>query len=241
MTVGHTNYLDHPQVELIRATAADEYVIQAMLVSTLGDESLQAEYDSITSMKGRIRFLMRNRHGSPFEHNSMTFFVRAPIVVFREFHRHRIGWSYNEESGRYKQLDPTFYLPPAHRRFIQVGKAGSYTMEAGTPEQHARAVELMVEAYDHAYDHYEQLLDLGVAKELARFVLPVGIHSSMYATCNARSLMNFLSLRVDDPGAMFPSKPLQEIEWVARELELAFATYMPITYAAFLAAGRVAP
>lgn len=239
--VGATNYLDHPEVHTVRVTARDEYVVQAMLVSTLGDEALDAEYASIESLEGRIGFLMRNRHGSPFEHNQFTFFVKAPIVVFREFHRHRIGWSYNEESGRYKELEPTFYLPSADRKFVQVGKAGTYTMEPGTAEQYGQMVAVMSDAYDRAYAAYQRLLELGIAKELARFVLPVGIHSSMWATCNARSLMSFLELRTNEPTAARPSKPLPEIEFVARELELAFAFHMPITYRAWVANGRMAP
>ena len=74
---------------------------------------------------------MRDRHGSPFEHNSMTFFVRAPIFVWREHMRHRIA-SYNEESGRYRQLEPVFYVPDHRRPVVQVGKTGAYEFLAGT-------------------------------------------------------------------------------------------------------------
>lgn len=78
---------------------------------------------------------MRERHGTPFEHSIFTFYVKAPIFVWREHMRHRIA-SYNEESGRYRQLDPEFYFPNTSRNLQQVGKTGSYTFEPGTPEQY---------------------------------------------------------------------------------------------------------
>ena len=73
---------------------------------------------------------MRDRHGSPFEHNSMTFYVQAPIFVFREFMRHRIA-SYNEESGRYRELRPVFYVPGPERKLTQIGKPGAYEFVDG--------------------------------------------------------------------------------------------------------------
>lgn len=85
-------------------------------------------------------FLMRERHGSPFEHNALTFKVRAPIFVWREHHRHR-HMSYNEQSGRYMELSPDFYVPDAQRPLVQVGKTGAYRFEPGTEEQHQLVVE----------------------------------------------------------------------------------------------------
>ncbi|GAA3042274.1 hypothetical protein GCM10020000_21500 [Streptomyces olivoverticillatus] len=74
---------------------------------------------------------MRDRHGSPFEHNSMTFFISAPIFVFREFMRHRVGWSYNEESGRYRELEPVFYVPGESRKLVQEGRARQVRLRRG--------------------------------------------------------------------------------------------------------------
>jgi thymidylate synthase (FAD) len=85
------------------------------------------------------------------------------------------------------------------------------------------------------------MLDAGVAREVARAVLPVGLYSSMYATCNARALMNFLSLRVTDEHATFPSFPQREIEMVAEQMEALWAGLMPLTHAAFERNGRVCP
>jgi thymidylate synthase (FAD) len=183
---------------------------------------------------------MRERHGSPFEHNSMTFYVQAPIFVFREFMRHRIA-SYNEESGRYRELRPVFYVPAAERKLVQEGKPGHYVFVEGTDEQYATVVEQTKQACTSPYQAYQQMLDAGVAREVARGVLPVATYSSMYVTMNARSLMNFLSLRTKREGSAFPSYPQREIEMVAEQMETFWAGLMPVTHAAFEAAGRVSP
>lgn len=232
-----------PQVYLRKQLASDDDVIEAMLVSTQGDDVRELwEREGREGIDGRIRFLMKNRHGTPFEHTYFKFFIKAPIAVFREYHRHRIGWSYNEESGRYKQLKPEFYIPPPERPLVQSGKPGHYVMEAGDPVMYNALFDDMSHQFQEAYDTYESLLAADVAREVARGVLPVYIMSSMYASCNARSLMAFLSLRTDEPAATFPSKPMWEIDvLVAREIEAAFAAYMPITHKAFCDFGRVAP
>ncbi len=177
---------------------------------------------------------------SPFEHNSMTFYVQAPIFVFREFMRHRIA-SYNEESGRYRELRPVFYRPGPDRRLVQVGKPGAYTFEDGTPEQHALVTEQTEAVCREAYAAYQRMLAAGVAREVARIVLPLTLFSSMYVTMNARALMNFLALRTSRDNASFPSFPQREIEMVAERMEAEWAALMPLTHAAFETNGRVAP
>ncbi|MFI6850513.1 FAD-dependent thymidylate synthase [Kitasatospora sp. NBC_00085] len=228
-------------VELVRSAAADSDVIWAARVSTAGEQSLEALQQDPEKSKGLINFLMRDRHGTPFEHNSMTFFISAPIFVFREFHRHRSGWSYNEESGRYRQLEPVFYVPGEDRKLVQEGRPGRYEFLDGTPEQHKTVTEAMEAAYREAYGRYQEMLAAGVAREVARAVLPVGLFSSMYATCNARSLMHFLSLRTKKENAAVPSFPQREIEMVAEQMEEQWARLMPLTHAAFEKHGRVAP
>lgn len=228
-------------VTLLDKMGSDAGVIAAARVSTKGAESLEGLSGGVDEGKGLINFLMKNRHGTPFEHNAMTFFVHAPIFVYREFHRHRIGWSYNEESGRYKQLDPLFYLPSKHRNLEQVGKPGAYQFVPGTPEQYEAVFYGHGDVCQQAYDNYEKLLALGIAKEVARMSLPVNIYSSQYATCNARSMMAFLSLRTNHPESMFPSSPLREIEMVAEKMEMEFAHHFPIIYEAFERNGRVCP
>lgn len=228
-------------VELVKHSAADTDVLWAARVSTGGEKSLEELHKDPERSKGLINFLMRDRHGSPFEHNSMTFFISAPLFVFREFHRHRVGWSYNEESGRYRELQPVFYTPDAARKLVQQGRPGKYEFVEGTPEQHSLTATAMEESYRQAYETYQRLLEAGVAREVARAVLPVGLYSSMYATCNARSLMHFLGLRTQHEQAKVPSFPQREIEMVGELMEEQWAKLMPLTHAAFNANGRVAP
>ncbi|HAM12538.1 MAG: FAD-dependent thymidylate synthase [Actinobacteria bacterium] len=230
-------------VELVRASAADSDVLFAARVSTLGEQTLgdaAAGVEASDRDRGLINYLMRDRHGSPFEHNSMTFYVQAPIFVFREFMRHRIA-SYNEESGRYRELRPVFYVPAPERKLVQVGKPGAYDFIDGTPEQTEIVDEATREASAHAFAAYQRMLDAGVAREVARIVLPLNTYSSMYVTMNARSLMNFLSLRTKVEGSHFPSFPQREIEMCAEKMEDLWATLMPMTHSAFAANGRVAP
>jgi thymidylate synthase (FAD) len=228
-------------VELVRSSASDSDVLFAARVSTQGEQSLDGnEADATDRDKGLINYLMRDRHGSPFEHNSMTFYVHAPIFVFREFMRHRIA-SYNEESGRYRELRPVFYVPGPDRNLVQIGKTGHYEFVPGTPEQ-TELVDREVRAVcEEAYESYQRMLEAGVAREVARMVLPVTIYSSMYVTMNARSLMNFLSLRTMREGTHFPSFPQREIEMVAERMENFWVDLMPMTSASFNANGRVAP
>lgn len=227
-------------VQITRCSMDDVDVLNAARVSTLGENAIHAA-TTTKQMRGLINFLMRDRHGSPFEHNSITFQVKAPIFVAREFMRHRVGWSYSEESARYRELKPEFYLPAEDRNLVQVGKPGAYSFEPGTVEQRLATEHSLGVIYRAAYSHYQQLLDQGVAREVARMLLPVGLFTTFYATCNARSLMHFLSLRTIDERAKVPTFPQREIEMVAEEMERHWAMRMPITYETFNENGRIAP
>lgn len=227
-------------VDLVRASARDADVLFAARVSTKGEQSLEDVEADAERSKGLINYLMRSRHGSPFEHNSMTFYVHAPIFVFREMMRHRIA-SYNEESGRYRELRPVFYVPAPDRDLVQVGKPGRYEFTNGTPEQHKLVEEETRAVCAQAYASYRRMLAAGIAREVARIVLPLTIYSSMYVTLNARSLMNVLSLRTKREDSTFPSYPQREIEMVAEKMEAEWARLMPLSHAAFCANGRVAP
>lgn len=249
--MSQVNYSSEMTVELVKHSASDSDVAFAARVSTQGERSMGTNtalnsMDGFTyqqpdsKLSGLINFLMRERHGSPFEHSVYTFYVKAPIFVWREHMRHRIA-SYNEESGRYRVLEPEFYLPPRDRKLVQIGKAGAYTFEDGTDEQYAITLQAFRKSCEDAYRHYETLLDAGVAREVARAVLPVSIYSSAYVTMNARALMNFLSLRRSAVNAKFPSYPQREIEMVAEKYEDIFKSVMPLTHEAFIANGRVAP
>lgn len=215
-------------VTLLDVMGDDHRIVQAAKVSTLGADSLAAAESA-----GLIRYLMSNRHGSPFEHCVMQWMISAPIFVWREFHRHRIA-SYNEESSRYRQLAPVFYVPPAERPLAQVGKPGHYTLEAGAAHQWKHLDERTRDSQRAAYEAYQAQLDNGVAREVARQVLPVSIYSTCYVTMNVRALMNFLSLRTA-PSALW------EIRQVANAMSDDFTKRFPVTAHAFLDAGTVAP
>ncbi len=218
----------------------DESVIEAMLVSSDKDQLVE-EMLEIPKTAGRIRFLMKKKHGTPFEHNALKFYVEAPIFVFREWHRHRIGWSYNEQSGRYSELPPMFYVPPRVRPLIQEGKPGDYRYVPGSDADYDwLEVDIQAQAISQ-YESYQARLKRGIAKEVARMSLGVNIYSKMYATCNARSLMAFLSLRTNEPTATFPSTPMWEIEAAARMTEETLKSLFPLTYNAWVEFGRVSP
>jgi thymidylate synthase (FAD) len=220
--------LDHGFVRLDDAMASDLSVVNGARVSFARHKT---ELDA--SDEGLIRFLMRERHGTPFEHNAFRFHVRAPIFVAREWMRHRWG-SFNEFSLRYARATDDFYVPAAEDVRTQVGKPGAYSFETVEPELAETTRETLQEVYETAYAAYERLVELGVAREVARSVLPVGAYTEFYWTVNARSLMNFISLRAAEAAQ-------REIRRYAEVCEEFFAERMPITHAAFVAAGRVAP
>lgn len=232
------NVLDKGFVNLEAHMGDDLMVVNAARVSL----NNRSEWDLIatdyglkpqlnTKDEGLIKFLMRERHGTPFEHNAFTFHVKCPIFVAREWMRHRIG-SFNEMSGRYTHLEPDFYVPEYVR--TQTGKPGAYTFEPMSEFDKNHTQSVLEEAYEGAWNYYWHLIDRGVAKELARLALPVGIYTQFYWTVNARSLMNFLSLRNADTA-------MHEIRQYAIAVEDLFRQVMPVTAEAFVANGRVAP
>lgn len=228
------------KVDYIDHMGSDQRIVEAMMVSTKG---LSAADSSSKSMEGRLNYLMENRHGTPFECGALTIRVHAPIKVWREWHRHRIGWSYNEESGRYKQLDPIFYIPSRERPAIRPEgfKSARPAFDVATDEEYAQILSRLRVGYQFAYEQYEKMLALQVDRGLARDVLGVGIYSCCYCTANPRSIMNFLELRTTEPTAKRPSKPLYEIEVAARKLEVIFSQQWPITHMLWNRHGRMAP
>ena len=217
-------YVSESTVRLVKHSASDVDVAHAAWVSNFGSEAETRDTSDVSKL---INFLYSNRHMSPFEHGSFTFFVDTPIFVAREFMRHRT-WSYNETSGRYKELDPRFYLAPDDRPMQQVGRIGNYSFTTGSDEQIRTKNNMTEYAYVEAWGAYKEMLDKGIAKEVARNVLPVGTMTQFYATANPRNVMQFLSLRNDGPA-------LKEIRDVAVQIEDAFAEAMPLTYMAYVA------
>ncbi len=220
--------LDHGFVRLDDAMATDLSVVNSARVSFGRRKTEMDEAD-----EGLIRFLMRDRHGTPFEHNSFRFHIRAPIFVAREWFRHRVG-SFNEFSMRYARATDDFYVPDADDVRTQVGKPGAYSFEPVDPELAEQTREKLQAVYEHAYATYERLVEAGVARELARAVMPVGAYTEFYWTVNARALMNFVALRAH-------ANAQREIRRYAEAVETFFAQQMPVTHAAFVANERVAP
>jgi thymidylate synthase (FAD) len=220
--------LDHGFVRLDGAMADDLSVVNGARVSFARRKEEMDDKD-----EGLIRFLMRDRHGSPFEHNAFRFHVRCPIFVAREWFRHRIG-SFNEFSMRYAKATEDFYVPDAADVRTQVGKPGAYRFEPVDEELAEEARRELEAVYQEAYAAYARLVEKGVARELARSVMPVGAYTQFYWTVNARALMNFVSLRNSEFAQL-------EIRRYAEAVETFFADKMPVTHAAFVANDRTAP
>jgi thymidylate synthase (FAD) len=220
--------LDHGFVRLDAVMADDLSVVNAARVSFARHKDTMDASD-----EGLIRFLLRERHGTPFEHNSFRFHIRCPIFVAREWFRHRIG-SFNEFSMRYAKATDEFYVPAPEDVRTQVGKPGAYTFETVEPELAESTRETLESVYRTAYAAYEELVEAGIAREIARCVLPVGTYTEFFWTVNARALMNFVSLRAAETAQ-------REIRQYAEAVESFLAEKMPVTYDAFVANDRTAP
>lgn len=219
--------LDHGFLALDAALASDLAVVNGARVSFN-----QASDEFTDREEGLIRFLVRERHGSPFEHGYFRFIVKAPLFVVREHQRHRAGHAYNEWSGRYSKMEPEFYVPDNVR--TQVGKPGAYSFESVDDATRELARDEIEGNARRAYASYERMLEHGVAKEVARAVLPLSTYTKYYWSCNPRSLMHFCGLR-NHESAQF------EIRQYAAAAESFLERLMPVTHAAFVANGRRSP
>lgn len=217
-----------------------------------GDESVVAaarvsnDVDYKTASKGQeadqklINYLIKHRHGSPFEHATFQFYVQAPLFVRSEWHRHRMA-SYNEVSGRYVIYEPEFYIPNKYRVQSDNNKQGSFIPTENPDEAyldleswHYSAKAEVERAVEFAFGSYERLLEMGVAKEMARMVLPANLYTKFLVTMNARSLMNFLSLRAAEDAQW-------EIRQYANVLVDLFEARMPMTARAWRQNNFIAP
>ncbi len=192
-------------VALVQQIGDDKSIVNAARVSFGGDNSLP--FDERDAKL--IKYLLRHHHGSPFEHNSLTFKVVAPIFVVRQWQRHRVGVSYNEISARYVEVLERFYTPLEFREQAKNNRQASVQANESFNQDAARA--LYESAWKASFGAYHHLLELGVAKEQARGVLPVTQYTEFYFTCNLRALFHFLGLR-DHAGAQW------EIQQYARAL-----------------------
>ena len=215
-------FVTRPSATLVQSNASDDMVAMAAWVSF--DRDSEERLQDRERMRGLINFLYKNKHMSPFEHGSFTFKIDCPLFVAREFHRHRT-MSYNEVSGRYTEMKPRFYTPSLERPMVQQGKAGQYYFVSD--EELAWTAQTAIgNATYTAWREYKNMLEAGVAKEVARMTLPLNLMTQFYATVNPRNLMHFLELRSSEQA-------LWEIRAVAYDMEQHLRQKMPLSYAAW--------
>lgn len=214
--------LDHGFVRLVDSMGSDLSIVRAARVSYNADWRTGEDEGKDEKLIG---YLMKNRHTSPFETVVFTFEVKAPIFVFRQWHRHRT-WSYNEVSARYTELDEGFYVPkPEHMGAQSKDSKQARDLEAVIGD--AEDCCAMIEAHcTVAFQRYKQLLLHGVPRELARSVLPVAAYSRMFATVDLHNLMSFLRLRLN-PHAQY------EIKVYAEAMQKIAASIVPVAMQAF--------
>ncbi len=227
--------LNKGEIGIVESMGTDHRIAEAAWVS-------YGKQEQDKPIEGVINYMMKHKHGTPFEHVVFTFYIKAPIFVAREWMRHRIG-SFNEISGRYVTFEPEFYMPNLVRVKGSTNKQGSITPTDEWAEDSgwidvsdfndAMNDEIQM-AYDHTFEQYETLLSNGVANEIARVVLPVGLYTQWYWTVNLRALLNFLNLRNADNAQW-------EIREYAKALERIVAEVVPVTYHAWLGNDRIAP
>ena len=218
MTEFKIDVLDHGFVRLIDSMGSDLSVVRAARVSY--DAAWRAGEDEKSDAR-LIQYLWKNHHTTPFEAVTFTFEVKAPIFIFRQWHRHRT-WSFNELSARYRELPEVYYVPAPSL----IGKQSAISKQARDigDGSDAGAAELIRDACAVSFEAYRQLLARGVPRELARSVLPVATYSHMFATVNLLNLLKFLTLRSH-------SHAQWEIQQYAGALAELAALVAPITLA----------
>lgn len=221
--------LNAGEVSLMQVLGTDLDVVNAAKVSFA---SFETELND--KAIGLINYLIKNHHATPFEHVVFKFYIKCPIFVAREWFRHR--WSsFNEMSMRYHVPDKIdFWIPERSELRTQVGKPGAYSFEPFENDLQADFILQLIDATcNTAYSVYKELLSMGLAKEIARSVLPVGQYTEFVWTVNLRSLMNFLSLR-NDQHAQY------EIAQYAKVIENFFSNTTPEIYKSWVSNGREA-
>jgi thymidylate synthase (FAD) len=208
--------LDHGYLRYIDSMGSDLSIVRNARVS------YDADWRAGENEKGDVRlinYLARNGHNTPFESCTVTFEIKAPIFVFRQWHRHRTQ-SYNELSARYKALPTTYYIPELTQ--ITTQSADNKQMRTNKQNKWARVIRtLMRVSNSSSFMVYNTLIKLGCPRELARSVLPVGTYSHMFATANLHNWYRFLKERLH-PHAQY------EIRVYAVEILKILAELYPI-------------
>lgn len=188
--------LDHGFVRLVDSMGSDLSITRTARVSY--DAAWRAGENEGSDHR-LIRYLWRNHHTTPFESVTVTFEVKAPIFVFRQWHRHRT-WSFNELSARYRELPEEFYVPNPDIIGSQATTNKQGRRPSETEDELGRRhgeVDLYRASCERAFTHYKTLIESGWPRELARGVLPVATYSHMFATVDLLNLLRFLTLRCD--------------------------------------------
>lgn len=202
-------------VELLELLGDEQTIVRSARVSTKGESAEKAEAD------GLIRYLWRHGHGTPFEYPQLHFRITAPKHSTIQILKHRLS-TINEESMRYREFNPTFYVPGEERPVVQVGKVSEYKFEYS--EEKLRIAQKAHEAVaKFSWDLYQEQLEAGVAQEVARGVLPLNIYSSLIISMNLRSWINFVKLRTTDYG----SNAQYEINQVGQEVKAVLEEHFP--------------
>ncbi len=222
MTNEAIKLLNHGYIRLVDHMGSDLSVVRSARVSY--DAEWRTGEDAGADAK-LINYLMKNKHTSPFESVTFTFEVKAPIFVFRQWHRHRT-WSFNEISARYAKLPEEFYVP----ELDQITMQSSSNKQMRTEEQNMCAELIrgsIEEQGKEAFALYHDLLKMECPRELARSVLPVGTYSKMFATIDLHNLLHFVRLRNHDHAQyeirIYAAAMLELIEPIVPECVAAFA------------------
>lgn len=217
--------LDHGHVRLVEAMGSDLSIVRNARVSY--DAEWRTGEDEGKDAK-LIDYLVKNRHTSPFEAVLFTFDIKAPIFVFRQWHRHRT-WSFNEISARYAELPEEFYVPAVEQ--ITTQSTSNKQMRTDIANRAAQDIQACIRFHSEAaFNAYRQMLTADCPRELARAVLPVGTYSHMFATVDLHNLMHFLKLRLHPHSQyeirVYAEAILQLIEPVAPIAVAAFRRHM---------------
>jgi thymidylate synthase (FAD) len=183
--------LDKGFVRLVDYFGGDQRIVQSARVS-YGEGTKSVSQDGAL-----IDYLLRHQHTSPFEQVVMTFHVKMPIFVARQWVRHRTG-RMNEVSGRYSIMKEEFYVPEADKVSPQSkdNKQGRAT-EAFDSETANKIINQLEEGQKSSYENYSELLDAGLAREIARINLPLSLYTEFYWEMDLHNLFHFLKLRLD--------------------------------------------
>lgn len=214
--------LDKGYVRLVDYMGGDRAVVDAARVSHDHDRE---QWDLVKDPK-LIRYLLANNHSSPFEHVTLTFEVKAPIFIVRQWHRHRTH-SYNEVSARYTEVPDEYYVPDPAKIGTQ-SKTNKQARDLGTTDtvQRAEEVDWYKTSCNLQFQHYNRLLDSGWPRELARMVLPLSTYTRFYDTVSLWNLFHFIKLRIH-PHSQW------EMQQYAHALCDLIEPVVPISYDAF--------